>query len=85
MVKVIYNAILKALLYHCKDLENLRVLLLRTTGISAVNIVGTAIHSDFEIKPGTKLFGLNDMSKVALRYRLLVVKFLIIDELYGIK
>ena len=81
LVKVIYNAISKTLLYLCKDPEKPRVLLLRPTGISAVNIGGTTIHSSLAIKPGTKLLGLNDKSKAALRNRLSEVKLLIIDEL----
>ena len=49
LVKVIYNAISKILLYHCKDPEKPRVV---PTGISAINIVGTTIHSGLGIKPG---------------------------------
>ena len=81
LVKVMYNAISKTLLYLCKDLEKLRVLLLGPAGISAVNIGGTTIHSGLGIKPGIKLLGLNDKSKAALRNRLSEVKVLIIDEL----
>ena len=81
LVKVIYNAISKTLLYHSKDPEKPRVLMLGPTGISAVNISRTTIHSGLGIKPGAKLLGLNDKSKAALRNRLSVLKFLIIDEL----
>ena len=81
LVKVIYNAISKTLLYHCKDTEKPKVLLLGPTGISAVNIGGTTIHSGLAIKPGTKLLGLNDKSKVDLRNRLSDAKLLIIDKL----
>ena len=81
LVKVIYNAISKTLLYHCKDPEKPRVLLLGPTGISAVNIGGTTIHSGLAIKPGNRLLGLNDKSKATLRNKLSEVKFLIIDEL----
>ena len=84
LVKVIYNAISKTLLHHCKDLEKLGVLSLGPTGISAVNIVGTVIHSGLETKSGTKLLDLNDTFKVALRYRLIRLKFLIIDELFTV-
>ena len=66
-MKVIYNAISKTLLYHCKDPEKPRVLLLGPTGISAVNIGRTTIHSGLGIKPGIKLLSLNDKSKAALR------------------
>ena len=67
------------MLYHCKDPEKPSVLLVGPTGISAVNIGGTTIHSGLRIKPGMKLLGLNDKSKAALRNRLSEVKFLIID------
>ena len=81
LVKVIYNSISKTMLYRCKDPEKIRVILLGHTGIPAVNIGGTTIHSGFAIKPGTKLLGLNEKSKAALRNRLSEVKLLIIDEL----
>ena len=69
------------MLYHCKDPEKPKVLLLGPTRISAVSLSGTTIHSGLGIKPGTKLLGLNDKSKAALRNRLSEVKLLIIDEL----
>ena len=81
LVKVIYNAISKTLIYHCKDPDKPRVLLLGPTGISAVNIGEITIHSGLGIKPGIKLLGLNDKSKAALRNKLSEVKFVIIDEL----
>ena len=58
-----------------------RVLSRGPTEISVVNIGGTTIHSGLEIKPGTKLLGLNDKSETALRNRLSGMKLLIIDEL----
>ena len=45
-------------------------MLLGTTGISAINIGGTTIHSGLGIKPGTKVLGLNDKSKATFRNRL---------------
>ena len=81
LVKVKYNTISKTLLYHCKDPDKLKVLLLGPTGISAVNIGGTNIDFGLRIKPGTRLLGLNDKTKAALRNRLSEVKLLIMDEL----
>ena len=81
LVKVIYKAISKTCLYHCKYPEKPRVLLLAPTEISAVNIGGTTIHSGLGIQPRIKLFSLNDKSKAVLRNRLSEVKFLIIDKL----
>ena len=70
----------KTLLCSCKHPEKSRVLSLGPTGISAVNIGETIIHSDIGIKPGIKLLGSNDRSKVALRNRLSDMKCLFIDE-----
>ena len=67
------------MLYHCKDPEKPRLLLLG--GLSAVNAGKTTIHSGLGIKPRTTLLGLNDKSKAALRNRLSEVELLIIDEL----
>ena len=52
LVKKIYNAISKTLLYLCKDTEKPKVFLLGPTGKQAVNIGGTTIHSGLEIEPG---------------------------------
>ena len=49
--KLIYNAISKTFLYHCKDPKKPRVLFLGPTGISTVNKDGTTIHSGLAIKP----------------------------------
>ena len=80
LVKVIYN-VLRTLLYHCKDPEKLRVVLLEPTRISGVNIFGTTNHSGLGTKPETKLLSLNDKSKTSLTNRLSEAKVLIIDEL----
>ena len=66
LMKVMYNAISKTLPYHCKDPEKPKVHLPGPTGISAVNVSGTTIHSGLGIIPATKLLGLNDKSKAAL-------------------
>ena len=65
-MKVIYNAISKTLLYHCKDPEKPKFLLLGPTGTSVVNIGGATINSGLGIKPGTKQLGLNDKCKTFL-------------------
>ena len=70
LVKIIYNTIPKTVMCDCEDL-----LLLGPTGTSAVNINGTIIHYDLGIKNGTKLIGVSDKSKTALRNRLSEVKF----------
>ena len=80
-MKVIYNAISKTLVEDCKEPKNARILSLWLTVTSLVNISGINISSGLGIKPGTKLLGLNDKSKTALRNRLSEVKYLIIDDL----
>ena len=69
------------MLYHCKYPEKPGVILFRSAEMSAVKIGGTTIHSNLGIKPGTKLLGLYDESKAALKNRLAEVKCLIINEL----
>ena len=69
----------KTLLYHCKDPEKHTAHLLEPTRILLVHIGGTASNSSLGIKPGTKLFCLNDKSKAALRNKLSDMKVLITD------
>jgi len=45
LIKTIYASVSKTLSYHSKDLEKPSVLLMAPTGVSAVNISGTTIHS----------------------------------------
>ena len=81
LIKTIYQAVSKELLYHAKDPEKPRALLLGPTGISAVNMGGTTIHSGLGIKPGPKLLGFSDKMKASLRNRLSEVRLVLIGEL----
>ena len=54
-VKVIYNAILKALFYHYKGSEKPRFPSFGSTGISAVNTGRTTIHSGLGNKSRIRL------------------------------
>ena len=56
LVKAIYNAISKTLLYHSKDPEKPRVHMLGPTGISAVNIGRTTIILVLELNQGQSYF-----------------------------
>ena len=80
LVKTIYQVVSTELLYHSKEPDKPRVLLLGPTGTSAVNICGTTIHSGLGIKPGVKLLGLSDKMKGSLRNKLSEVKMVITDE-----
>ena len=50
LVKTTRNFALKSLLFNCKELEKLRVFLLGSTGISAVNTARKTTHSALGIK-----------------------------------
>ena len=45
LVRAIYQAVTKSLMYNGGDPDKPRVLLLAPTGVAAVNIDGTTIHS----------------------------------------
>ena len=62
-------------LYHCKDPEKAIVLLFGPKGISVVKTNESIIHSGLGIKHGTKILGLNEKSKAALRNRSSEEKF----------
>ena len=68
------------LLRKDSDPEKPRVLLLSPTGVAAVNIGGTTIHSALGIH--AKVFApLNDKMRASLRNRLSEVALIIIDEI----
>lgn len=81
MLKTIYQVVSKELLYHSKESNKPRILLLDPTTISAVKLGGTAIHSGLGIKPRVKLLGLSDKMKTSLRHKLSAVKMAIIEKL----
>ena len=70
------------MLYRCKDPEKPKFLLLGSTGISAVNIGGTTIHSGLASKPGLKVLGLNDKSKAVLTNIKLLSLILSLGEIF---
>ena len=80
LIKTIYQAVSKTLVYHSENPDKPSVLLLGPTGISAVNIGGTTIHSGLGIKPGPKFMGLSDSMRASLRNKLSEVKLIMIDE-----
>ena len=81
LIKTIDQAVSKELLYHGVDPDKTSVLLLGPTGILAVNIGGTTIHSALGIKRGIKLMALSDKAKATLRNKLSQVEMLIIDKI----
>ena len=56
-------------------------MLLAPTGVAAVNINGTTIHSGLEINVGGKLYPLSEQHRPDLRNKLSEVRLIIIDEI----
>ena len=76
-----YNAVSKTLLVNCKETKKSRALLLRSTGISVVNIGGTTVHFALRIKLGAKLSGLSIKGKASIRNKLSEVNLFMINEI----
>ena len=72
---------LQVLGYKGGDADKPRIFLLAPTGVAAININGTTIHSGLGINVGSKLYPLNDQQRAALRNKLSEVRLIIIDEI----
>ena len=81
MIKTIYMSLSKVLMYKGGELDKPRILLLAPTGVAAVNINGTTIHSGLEINVGGKLYPLSEQHRADLRNKLSEVRLIIIDEI----
>ena len=79
MIKTIYMSLSKVLMYKGGELDKPRILLLAPTGVAAVNIYGTTIHSGLEINVGGKLYPLSEQHRAALRNKLSEVRLIIND------
>ena len=77
LIKPIYMSINKVLMYKGGNQEKPRILLLAPTGVAAVNIDGTAIHTALGINVGGKLYPLNDCQRGILRNKLAEGKFIL--------
>ena len=81
LLRTIYQAITKTLMYNGGDPDKPRILLLAPTGVSAVNIDGTTIHSGLSINCKGHIYSLNDRQKANLQNKLSELMLLIIDEI----
>ena len=80
-IKTIFLSISKLLSFKGGDSEKPRILHLAPTGVAAINIDGTTIHTALGINAGHKLYPLNDRQRGILRNKLSEIKFIILDEI----
>ena len=71
----------KVLMDKGGELEKPRVLLLAPTGVAAININGTTIHSALGTNVGGTLYPLTKQHRAALRNNFSEVRLIIIDEI----
>ena len=84
LIRTIYHSLTKTLSYRATTLDKPKVLLVAPTGVAAVNIDGTTIHSALGLPVGhlkKHLPRLNDKRRTALRNKLCELRVLIIDEI----
>ena len=84
LIKTLYHSVRKLLCYNGQDLDKERVLLLAPTGIAAINIGGTTIHSAFQIPikfHSRNIPKLSDNKRSVLRNKYSEVSVIIIDEI----
>ena len=84
LIKTLSASISKTLSYGSSSIEKPNVLLLAPTGVAAVNINGTTIHSALGIPVearGLTIPKLSDKSRCSLRIKLSDVKAIIINEI----
>ena len=80
LIKCVYHSVTKLLNYHFSELEKPKILLLAPTGVSAINIEATTIHTGLGI-PCNRFYPLSDKLRTQLRNKLLHVSLIIIDEI----
>ena len=66
LIKTMFLSLNKILRYKGSDADKPRILLHAPTGVAAININGTTIHSGLGINVGSKLYPLNDQQRAAL-------------------
>ena len=81
LIKTIFMSISNLLSFKGSDPEKPMILILAPTGVAAINIDGTTIHTAPGINAGHKLYSLNDGQRGILRNKLSEIKFIIIDKI----
>ena len=83
-MKVIHQSLTKMFSYGNVSLDKPKVLLMPPTGVAAINIDGTTVHTALNIPVGhfgKNLPSLSDKMRSTLRNRLADLKVIIIDEI----
>ena len=84
LTKILYQSLTKTFPYRNFSLDKPKVLLLAPTGVAAVNIDGTTIHSSLHIPVGyfrKNIPGLSDKMESSLRNKYSELKVLVIDDI----
>ena len=84
LMKVIHQSLTKIFSYENVSLDKPKVLLMAPTGVAAINIDGTTVHTALNIPVdhfGKNLPSLSDKMRSTLRNRLADLKVIIIDEI----
>ena len=81
IIKTVFHAVNKVLLYRSGDPVKPRVLLLAPTDVAKININGNTVHSGLHIPCQGKLFPLNDANKAELINKYAEVELVIIDKI----
>ena len=81
LIKTINLSLRKVLIYKGENQEKSRILLLTPTGVAAINIDGTTVHTHLGINVGGKMSPLKDRQKAALSNKISELRLLIIDEI----
>ena len=84
LMKVLYQSLTKTLSYGNVSVDKPKVLLMAPTGVTAINIDGTTIHTALNIPIGSfgkNLPPLGDKMKSSLRNKLSDLKVIIVDEI----
>ena len=81
LIKTINLSLRKILIYKGENREKSRILLLIPTGVAAINIDGTTVHTHLGINVGGKMSPLKDRQKAALSNKISELRLLIIGEI----
>ena len=77
----IVHSVRKILMYKGGEPSKERILVLAPTGVAAVNVNGTTLHSGLVIPTRGKLYPLSDKTKTSLRIKLSCIELIVIDEI----